>query len=231
MDTSLWMARDLLTVTPPTPLDIAGRSMAKRQVRHLLVVEREGSDRLVGLVSSHDLFLAADAGIHPFSPRAVESTTMTVADIMIADPCSIAPTTSITEAACILRDKKFGCLPVVDRGALVGILTEHDILRAFLRLSGADQPGYEVTCIVLDARDVLGEMHGIAAGYGLQIVSTNVFHHEGKRYGIVRFIGTRNDSFVDALWNCGHTILRVRQTTSGTDGVVGRPEPHTSKRS
>jgi CBS domain-containing protein len=211
MDTSLWMSRDLLTVTPATPVHVASQRMARRRVRHLLVVADEGSDELVGLASSHDLFLAAEAGIHPFSPVAADRSSTTVGAIMTRSPRSIAPSTPIAEAARILRDEKFGCLPVVDRGVLVGILTEHDILRAFLRMSGADQPGYEVTCVVGDAGagDVLGVMHALATSRGLRLVSANVFDHDGKRYAVVRFAGVRDDAFVEALWASGLTILRV----------------------
>lgn len=210
MDTSLWMARDLITVTPDTPLHLASRLMADRKVRHLLVVAPADSRNLVGLVSSHDLFLAAESGINPFSPRAVDRLTQTIGEIMTAHPCSIPSNTSIGDAARILRDKKFGCLPVVDHGELVGILTEHDILRAFLRMSGADQPGYEVTCVVRDGDDVIGRTNALATGRRLCLTSTTVFEHEKKRYVVLHFVGQKDDTFVDALWRSGLLILRVR---------------------
>lgn len=212
MDTSFWMARDLLTVTPDTTLQAAGTSMSKRRVRHLLVVAAEGSRQLVGIVSSHDLYLAADPGVHPFSACAIDHDARTVAEVMTPHPLAIPSSTSIAAAARILRDKKFGCLPVVDRGELVGILTEHDILRAFLRMSGADQQGYEVTCVVSDGADVLGSMHDLAAGRGLRLTSASVFDHEGRHYGVVHFVGKRDDGFVESLWRSGHTILRVLPT-------------------
>ena len=86
MDTSLWMSRDLLTVAPTTPVLEAARAMAQRRVRHLLVVEPADSRHLVGLVSSHDLYLAAESGVNPFSPRAVDREVRTVAAIMTPKP-------------------------------------------------------------------------------------------------------------------------------------------------
>ncbi|MCA8963429.1 MAG: CBS domain-containing protein [Planctomycetes bacterium] len=209
MDTSLWMATDLLTATADMPISRAARLMAQRRVRHLLVVADDDDARLVGLVSSHDLFLAADAGVHPMSPRAVDRDGATVGEVMTPQPFSIPPNTSIAAAARILHDRKFGCLPVVDRGRLVGILTEQDLLRAFVCMSGADQPGYEVTCVVAEDGDVLGDMSSLAAQRGLRLTSASVFDHGDRRYAVVHFVGQRSDAFVEALWRCGHQILRV----------------------
>lgn len=114
---------------------------------------------------------------------------------------------------------------MVDHGELVSILTEHDILRAFLSMSGADQPGYEVTCVVGEGTDVLGQMNGTAQQRGLRLVSASLFDHDGKRYGAIHFTGARNDAFVEALWSSGHTILRVHATTAR-----GAPRPGRARR-
>ncbi len=212
VDTSLWMSRDLLTAPPDLPLAEAARRMAERRVRHLLVVADDAPQHLLGILSSHDVYLAAEAGIHPHSPCAVDRPSRRVGEVMTHQPSTIPSSTPLAEAARILRDRKFGALPVVDRGELVGILTEHDLLRAFLSLSGADQPGYEVTAVVRDGADVLSTMLGIAAQRGLQMTSANVFDHAGKRHALLHFVGARDDAFVEALWRCGHTILRVRPT-------------------
>ena len=39
------------------------------------------------------------------------------------------PDTTLADAACVMADRKVGCLPVVEQGALVGILTEGDFVR------------------------------------------------------------------------------------------------------
>ena len=220
MDTSLWMARDLLTVTPDTPVTLATKRMAERRVRHLLVVSPDDATKLLGLVSSHDLYLAADSGIHPLSPRALDREQHTIGEVMTPRPFSIPSNTSIAAAARILRDKKFGCLPVVDRGMLVGVLTEHDILRAFLSMSGADQPGYEVTCVVNEDDNVLDSMNVLATQRGLRLTSAAVFDHDGKRYGVVHFVGKQSDAFVESLWRSGHKILRVQASEA-----AGLPRP------
>lgn len=222
MDSRLWMARDLVLGSPDQPLGEAGALMARHRVRHLLIVDPPGSRHLVGVLSSHDLYRASDADLHPFSPQALDRITGTVGAAMTHAPFAIAPDTSIAAAARILRDRKFGCLPVVERGELVGVLTEHDLLRAFLSLSGADQPGYEVTALAPDGSDVLGSMVALAGRHRLTLTSANVFAHEGKRYALCHFVGAQSEAFVDALWRSGQTILRVR-TSAAEPGASPAP--------
>ncbi|MBL8754609.1 MAG: CBS domain-containing protein [Planctomycetes bacterium] len=223
MDTSLWMARDLLTVTPDTPVEDGAREMARRRVRHLLVVDGGDREHLLGIVSSHDLYLAAESGMNPFSPRAQDRSGRTLGEIMTARPTTIAPTTPLAEAARLLRDKKFGCLPVVDHGRLVGVLTEHDILRAFVRWTGAEDPGYEVTAVAAKDHDAFGDLVRLAGVRGLRLVSAASFAHDGRDLLVLHVAGKHDDSFVDALWRCGHTILRVRTTGAAPAQVAVAP--------
>jgi acetoin utilization protein AcuB len=215
MDVSLWMTRALLTVAPETPLHAAARCMAEHRVRHLLVVAPQRPRHLLGIVSTHDLYRATDAGVNPFSPRAHDARAEaggTVGAIMTAHPLTIPSATPLAEAARVLRDRKFGCLPVVDRGELVGVLTENDILRAFVRWTGADEPGYDVACVAPPHGDALGALGALAAARGLHVVSAAAFDHDGRRLLAVHFAGADDEAFVDDLWRSGHTILRVRRT-------------------
>ena len=222
VDTSLWMARELLTVQPETSLEDGARMMAKHRVRHLLVVAASDPTTLVGIVSSHDLYLAAEPGMSPFSPLALDATGRTLGQVMTSNPRTIPSTTPLAEAARILRDKKFGCLPVVDHGRLVGVLTEHDLLRAFVRWTGADQDGYEVTAVAAPGRDAFADINQLAKARGLHLVSASSFAHEGRALMVLHVSGHHDDTFVDSLWRCGHTILRVRGTgTAASPAVAG----------
>jgi len=57
-----------------------------------------------------------------------------VRDIMKADPVTVSPETPTLEAVGLMRARGVGCLPVVENGALVGIVTAHDFLAASARL-------------------------------------------------------------------------------------------------
>jgi CBS domain-containing protein len=89
--------------------------------KHLPVVERK---RVLGVLTDRDLREHTEH----LDDTAVET-------VMTANPVTVSPRTSIEEAASLMLVKKIGCLPVVDDGSVVGILTVTDILRALLDIA------------------------------------------------------------------------------------------------
>jgi CBS domain-containing membrane protein len=128
------MSTDLVTLTEDETLAHAQRCMARGRIRHLPVV-RDG--RLVGLVTHRDL-LAASFSIFAEVARDEQRRifdTVRVVDAMHRDVVTVSPDLAVAQAASILLENKYGCLPVVDaEGALLGILTEADFLRLTVRL-------------------------------------------------------------------------------------------------
>lgn len=126
--------RDLMTAKP----DTVGPTASLREVlarmnrdgcRHLPVVE---GGRLVGIITDRDVRLAVN------SPLIAEDQALHREEIldgieaqacMTREPVSVAPDTPAREAADLLRLYKFGGLPVLESGALVGIVTTVDFLR------------------------------------------------------------------------------------------------------
>ena len=122
-----FMSTDLFTVRPDDLVDLAASVMHWRHVRHVPVEDDEG--RLVGLLSHRNLLrLLAGRGTGPLKEA------VTVRDIMKADPVTVSPQTPTLEAIELMRARGVGCLPVVESGALVGIVTAHDFLAVSARL-------------------------------------------------------------------------------------------------
>jgi len=123
------MAREFVSVESEERLDFVDDVMKLGRIRHMPVVNQ---GRLVGVVSQRDLLAAALSRALEFDPRhrrtflrAVE-----VAEVMTPSPLTVTPQTPLREAARLVLRHKVGCLPVVDEaGALVGLLTETDLLR------------------------------------------------------------------------------------------------------
>src|SRR5579885_733359 len=121
-----FMSRDLFTVRPEDLVDFAASVMTWRHIRHVPVEDDEG--RLVGLVSHRDLLRLLGYGLHD------KRDPVSVREIMKANPLTVAPDTPTLEAIEIMRRERVGCLPVVERGTLVGIVTAQDFLAASARL-------------------------------------------------------------------------------------------------
>ena len=124
------MTTDVVTLAEEQDVLFATSAMNLRRIRHLPVVR---GDALVGLVSHRDLLRAQARFLAQIGERedASDETIASVLarDVMTTDVRSVSPDTPADEAAMILVDTKFGCLPVVNEGTLVGIVTEADFLR------------------------------------------------------------------------------------------------------
>ena len=121
-----FMATDLFTVRPDDVLDLAASLMEWRHVRHVPVEDDSGE--LVGLISHRDLVRLFAHG-RANGPRKVA-----VCDVMKSDLITVETRTPTLEAIRLMREKKIGCLPVVEQGKLVGLLTAHDILTVSSKL-------------------------------------------------------------------------------------------------
>jgi CBS domain-containing protein/gamma-glutamyl:cysteine ligase YbdK (ATP-grasp superfamily) len=121
-----FMATDVFTVRPDDLVDLAASVMTWRHIRHVPVEDNEG--QLVGLVSHRALLKLLTHG----APE--NKTTVSVRDIMTGAPVTVSSTTPTLKALEIMRSKRVGCLPIVDAGRLVGIVTSYDFLDASARL-------------------------------------------------------------------------------------------------
>lgn len=128
-----WMNPQPLTIRPGATLAEAKSTMEGYWIRHLLVVEESG---LVGIFSDRDLRAASLPAAAEFPPKVREARLERVAvrDAMTRDFQTVRSDATLHEVARAMLEGRFGALPVVDNGRLVGIITETDILRAFLKL-------------------------------------------------------------------------------------------------
>jgi CBS domain-containing protein len=121
------MTRDVVTLKADAALSDVDDLLKQNHIRHVPVVDGR---KLVGLVSHRDLIraLARQAAGRPSEPVMVK-------DVMAREVDTVQPQASALEVIDRLLDKRYGCLPVVDgQGALVGIITESDLLRLARRL-------------------------------------------------------------------------------------------------
>lgn len=130
------MTADVTTLRRNDKLVIADDVMRLGRIRHLPVLDDDELE-LVGIVSQRDLFRGALARALGYGQHAQQKLLdlLLVKDVMTSSVVTIGPDASIEEAARSMLERKIGCLPVLEAGRLVGLLTESD----FVRL--AIQPG------------------------------------------------------------------------------------------
>ena len=125
--------RDVMTAEATTlqrndKLTLADDIMRLGRIRHLPVLDENG--QLAGIVTQRDLFRGALAKALGYGERAQRQLmdTLLVKEVMTSEVITATPDTPLAEAAQVLVERKIGCLPVVEAGRLVGIITEADFV-------------------------------------------------------------------------------------------------------
>ncbi|MFZ0890740.1 MAG: CBS domain-containing protein [Candidatus Binataceae bacterium] len=128
------MTRDITTLKRNDKLTLAEDIMHLGRIRHLPVLDDDGQ-QLVGMVTQRDLFrgaLALALGYGRHAQRKMLDT-LFVKEVMSSDVITTTPDTPLVEAARVLVERKIGCLPVLEDGRPVGIVTEADFVAMVAR--------------------------------------------------------------------------------------------------
>jgi acetoin utilization protein AcuB len=195
------MTKKVFTVAPDDGIIDALTVMKENGIKHLPIVK---GDRMKGIVSDRD--------IREFTPSAATSldvyelhyllAKMKVKDIMKTNIFTTSPDTPVEEAAMVLYDKQVGCLPVVEDSKLAGIISDRDIFRALVDITGCRHGGNRLYLTIEDRPGSIKEVADIIRkyGFGLQAILTS---YEGVRNGyrniMIRthgkgiFIGLKNE--------------------------------------
>ena len=125
------MQTDLLTVQPDDPIELVADLMSWERVRHVAVEDAKGM--LVGLVTSravlrHFAGLAKSRASSEAPKSGAELDGVSVADIMRTELLTVTPDTLTVDAIAIMRKQRVGCLPVVQDGRIVAMITEEDFM-------------------------------------------------------------------------------------------------------
>jgi len=123
------MSHHVHTVKRNDQLTIADALMKQERVRHLPVLDEDGE--VCAVISQRDLFRGALLRALGYGSRAEELMLSQVAvkEAMSAEIHTTVPDTLVAEAARLMIERKIGCLPVIENGRLVGIVTETDFVR------------------------------------------------------------------------------------------------------
>ncbi len=141
-----WMTHDPITVTPETLIVDARKLMKDNNIRRLPVVE---GTKLVGMVTYRNIIEASPSAATSLSIHELNYLILKlkVKDVMRKNPLTVSPEDLVTNVIQEGHQKGIGAFPVVDRGKLVGIVTETEIFSAMAHIFGS---GKDDTIISLE---------------------------------------------------------------------------------
>jgi CBS domain-containing membrane protein len=128
------MTTDIFSLQDLDTLLTARSVMALAKIRHIPIVD--GENTFVGLLTHRDILAAAVSRLAEIDQQEQDEldSGIPIREIMRKGVRTVSPDMELREAARILLDNKYGCLPVLEQGKLVGILTEADFLALTISL-------------------------------------------------------------------------------------------------
>ena len=195
MKVKSWMVTEVITASPEDTVEEAIQLMRRFSIRHIPVVENA---KLVGLVTESNLraYLSSEKLQFPLK------------EVMILNPITVDPETTIDEAARIIYKYKIGGLPVVRKGKLIGIITITDILEAFIELMGLLKSSSRLD--VIPKKDNLNEVLEIIRKGGGKIISIGMdVNLNGDKVYFIRLEKIALDKIASDLEASGHKIVSL----------------------
>ncbi len=174
MNVWYWMTKKIFTVNPDDYLSDAIVLMREQRIKHLPVLK---NGRLKGIISDRDIkeytpSKATSLDIHELHYLLA---TTKIKQIMKTKVIFTTPDTPIEEAAMSMMDENIGCLPVVDGGQVVGIISDKDIFRAMVDITGVRAGGNRIAVTIEDRPGSIREVADIIrlCGFRLRSILTS----------------------------------------------------------
>lgn len=178
-----WMSKTVISLDVTDTLRRAKELLVENRIRSLPVLE---DGKLVGIVSDRDLKKASisdESGLNEHELLYLNNR-IPINEIMTPDPVTVSPDTTVDEVAEVMYTRKISGLPVLDNGELIGMITQGDIFRLMISLTGIKKKGAQ---IAVELDDEPGSIRVIAdqiRSFGGRIVSVLTSYDDapdGKR--------------------------------------------------
>lgn len=151
-----WMTKDVVTVTGDTSMLKASKLIKEHEIRRLPVVD--ANRKVVGIVSDWDIKDASPSKATTLDMHELYYllSEIRVKDIMTPDPATVQLTDTVEQGALLMQEKNVGALPVVNsEGVLEGIITDHDLFKVLINITGVRHGGVQMA---ISVEDVPGAM-------------------------------------------------------------------------
>lgn len=183
-----WMTTDVVSVGPDTSLLKVGKLMKDHHIRRIPVVDENG--QVVGIISDRDVRDASPSKATTLDMYEMHYllAELKAKNIMTAKPITVKPTDTVEQAALIMLDNKVGGLPVVnDSGKLVGIISDHDVFKALVDITGARLGGLQFAIELPDQPGTARPLFDLLRARNARLLSVlTVSNDDGNRQLFIR---------------------------------------------
>jgi acetoin utilization protein AcuB len=204
------MTKKVVTVQPQASLAEVERVFQEKSLRRIPVVQGK---QVIGIVSNEDLVRAKPSLLDPIGESAIaeRSAQISVESIMTRNPVTVQSDIPVEDAAAQMRMHKISSIPVVDQGQLVGIITESNILDAFLEIIGANVNGDRIELKIEHKQEHFYQMIDVFREQGMHIRAITIYPHFSKEFQLVtvKVQGGPLDGLTDKLWHAGVKVNRI----------------------
>ncbi|MGB9440457.1 MAG: CBS and ACT domain-containing protein [Desulfobacterales bacterium] len=166
-----WMSKNVITVNENDSMQDAMKHLKEHDIRMLPVLKK---GKLVGIVTDRDLkkASASDATTLEIHELLYLLTKIKVKDIMTRDVITVPPDYTVEETAQVLQKNRISGAPVVDAdGQLIGTITQTDLFRVLISLTGVGNGGIQFGFQVEDRPGSIKEVADIIRSFGGRMVS------------------------------------------------------------
>lgn len=212
-----YMTRHPLMADPDMSIVEAQKFMGENNIRHLPVVG--SGKRLLGLVTRQTLLVdPGRLGSLSIWDIARTLSSLAVKDVMLkaSQVVTVSQDMTIEDAARLMVEKRIGGLPVVDRGILIGIITEVDLLAHLAELMSSHAQGVRITVQMPNVRGELAKMvAAIAAqGWGISALGGAVNPKSADKWdAVVKLRVPKADALAVLGSIPGHEIIDARDVS------------------
>ena len=191
-----WMSKNPIVIEESANLSDAINLLKKHKIRRLPVMKK---GKLVGIISDRDLKEASPSKATSLDIWELHylMSNIIVKTIMKKNVVTVTPDTTLERAAILMYDNKIGGLPVLDSDKkLVGILTEQDVFKALINISGARFAANRISIILKDTPGSIKDMMDVMRKYKFKynsILTTHEGVKDGFREVLIRFQADKSE--------------------------------------
>ena len=178
------MSHPVIPVHPNTPVPEALTMMHREKIRRAPVIEHGD---LVGIITDRDLLHATASSATTLSIWELNYllSKLLVGKVMTTQVLTVNEDTPIEEAARLMAERKIGGMPVMRDGQVVGMITETDLFRILLEMTGARESGVRATVEIPERAGQLARLTQTVAQAGGNIIALSTFGGEDLAHSLV----------------------------------------------